>query len=653
MTIILTITSINGDGYPVEAEVSLTEEKNGTVFIEFELLPTNNNRKFIRDVDENWIVSGIQDIKYGHFVISSFDKQGEGDYPRIKIRAVASFIHELQTTTFDGYFTGSRTAVEFFRLLSDQSGLNFSVRDFKEAFGWEKFGEGVHNIREFNRALNNYGYVYEPISENEIALKDRIGRDVNYMIKNAFNADGVKLTVDRSEVYTYIEGYADFDEEEGNFYEQAQLYSEYKGKDYEKLGEKKAETYVNQKINQIETLDRYLKDIVDNSVKFNLSTNFYILKDYPFAVPMLGDRIDVQDESIDLNQTAELIKIVTKYASDAKTVIGYELEFGSLNLGQRTRASIQSVSRQLQDFINGRGGTLAQSALDDSTRAMISDFKDAQTELVIGDYRDGIKGIFLVERDDSNRAVGLTSRGIVLTTSGFAGGIENNLAITPDALNASFIRSGTLYLEEFLGIQGKNGWLSITGDHMQFVDSNDSNKRIEARPGIFDVFGMLRIYRSDAFVDSAGKHWGMWIQDGMTKDDVAVQRNQYIEPPVNFNGRRNTLKADDAVHNVTYYAETIYTKHDRKNLVVGCGLSTTDSNVTAIVEVQDINTGQILGSLRRYLYAGEDTVWENITIDLGVPDFETRKAFGIKIGKGTNTSGTTINIIFNRVSMGG
>lgn len=448
----------------------------------------------MKRITEDWLIFGVQDTKYGHFVVSNLDKRSAGEYPELKIRAEASFIHTLKTTTFDGLFTGSRTANEYFRLLSEQSGIQMTVETFKEAFGWEKFGEGVHNIREFTRGLNNYGYVYEPISENEIALKDRIGRDVQFVIKNAMNADNMQLSIDRSQVFTQADGYGDF-EEGDNYYKTAGVKDQYTSPLASIIGIKRAETYKNQNIKHKDTMRRYLEDIVDNSVKFNLSTNFYKIRNYPFAVPRLGDRIRVQDESINLNSIAKLIKLVTRY-DPYGDVYDYELTFGSLDIGQRARSTISQVSRLLQDLINGRE-TLDLSSLDASTRAMIADFKSAQTEIIIGDYSEGIQGIFLVEKDDPNRAVGLTSKGIVLTENGFAGGIEENLAISPRAINASLIRAGALYLEQFLGIEGKDGWLLITGDEFKATSKDNPDKFVSiTAEGAHFRNGFIRISTS-------------------------------------------------------------------------------------------------------------------------------------------------------------
>ncbi|KIH70076.1 hypothetical protein SN16_11305 [Salinicoccus roseus] len=534
----------------MEAEISLTEEENGLVFIDLDIVPTPNNKKFVRDITEDWTVHGVQSTKYGHFVITNMTKASDGPYPSYKVKAVASFIHKMQTTTFDGLYTGSRTAVDFFYILSQQSGLTFQLTADRPAYGWEKFGEGVHTIKEFNRAIKHYDYVYLPVNETSIELRDRIGRDVNFIIKNAMNADDVKMEIDRSEVYTYIEGYADF-EQDSDFYETAQLYSDYKSPLYDIIGEKKAETYSNGAIKHKATLDKYLMDIVDNSVKFTISAKFRKIRNYPFAVPMLGDRIRVQDESIDLNTKAKIVKLVTHYDPYGEPY-DYDIEFGNLNIGQRNKQTINTVSRQLDDILNGRD-PIKLTALDGYLKSAITDFKSAQTELVIGEYVDGVLGIFLVDKADPNRAVGLTSKGIVLTTNGFAGGIDENLAIDPTAVNASMIRAGTLHLEDILGIVGRDGLITMTGDEFRAVDANDPDKFISIKPGMLEIGkGALTVHRDD------GGHPSIIAGRNTVGERLQGMNPPFMHPQVYVSGQRYVNDSTERRTVDAYYFDQFY-----------------------------------------------------------------------------------------------
>ena len=129
------VRDLTGKEYALEAEPELIEEENGMITVEIEIHPTENNQKFIKQLNEHWVISGIKTSQYGNFYIQHLDKEANGDWPVLKVTAVAEFIHKLQTTTFDGYHTGSRTAAAFYNELSRQSGITFQPVDFKPAFG--------------------------------------------------------------------------------------------------------------------------------------------------------------------------------------------------------------------------------------------------------------------------------------------------------------------------------------------------------------------------------------------------------------------------------------------------------------------------------------------------------------------------------------
>src|SRR5699024_848331 len=91
--------------------------------------------------------------------------------------------------------------------------------------------------------------------------------------------------------------------------------------------------------------------------------------------------------------------------------------------------------------------------------------------------------------------------------------------------------------------------------------------------------GFFSLTRPDYYKDSNGKEWGKWVQDGMTGDEISLQRNQFMHPNVvSFTGQRYVANSDNMTHNTSYNVETIYTKHDRKFLSVGLGLHATSRN---------------------------------------------------------------------------
>lgn len=523
-----TIKGPNGQPNAVECEPKLTEEENGMVFIDVTIEPTDNNKKFIKDVTEHWTISGVKKSQYGDFHIQNLEKVGVGEWPTLKIKAVADFIFKLQTTTFDGYFTGSRTAVSFFAELSRQSGITFEPIDFKEAFGWEKFGLGVHTMDEFNRGLNNYGYTYYPVTPQIIHLRDRIGRDTNFMIKNAMNSSDMKVEIDRSEVFTYAQGYADYseDDEDANFYKNAALWDEYKHPTlYNLLGKLSAPVYTNQKINNKATLNAYLKKIVDESIKFTITTDFHQIPDYPFAVPMLGDRIRVQDDAIDIDETARAIKIKTYFDSYGEP-INYEIDFGNLRVAQREKSRLDEVQRAVEDLLSGRN-PVGTGMVDNYIKSVIQGFKSAETEVRFNGY-NGMNGLFLVDPTDENDAVGLFSKGIAVTQNGFQGGAQDNLAIVPSGIVADWIRVGTLWLERFLGIIGRDSLLQITADEIRLEDARNPNNFTSLKPGTAVFSQSLSVIRDDGVY---------WIQNGQPRFEIPIITKTNMDIGVSFSQR--------------------------------------------------------------------------------------------------------------------
>lgn len=500
--IVHVVKDIQGKVFALEAELQLTEEENGMVTLEGDIMPTESNKKFIREINEHWRISGVYPEKYGDFYIQIIDKKGYGDLPTLSVKAVPYFIHKMQTTTFDGYYTGSRTAQAFFSLLSSKTGMQFQIEDFKEAFGWEKFGLGVHSIKEFNRALNNYGYTYEVDSPSTIKLKDSIGRDVQYMIKNPHNSSDMSLNIDRSEVFTYVQGYANFDENDSNFYESAKLYDFYKHPTlYDALGHLEAETYTNQTITQQATLHKYLKKIVDESIKYTIKTDFKILEDYPFAVPQLGDRIRVQDDAIVLNDTVRLVKIKTSFDTYGD-ITDYDLDFGNLPIGERIKSNLESTQRQIDEILSGRS-PIRYQMLDNNVAAVIKSFKESETEIKYGNY-GGYSGQFLIDPNDPNNVMALFSRGIAITNNSFAGGIDNNLAITHDGVIAERI-VGKSIIGVNLASYSDDGYFHVNGSDAEFRDTTN-NRAVSLSPdGIYgwDAYGNMRFQADSIIVASS------------------------------------------------------------------------------------------------------------------------------------------------------
>src|SRR5699024_4364897 len=143
-----------------------------------------------------------------------------------------------------------------------------------------------------------------------------------------------------------------------------------------------------------------------------------------------------------------------------------------------------------------------------------------------------------------------------------------------------------------------------------------------------------------AYTDSNGKEWGRWMQDGIPQADMDVQRNQFMHPSIiNWTGQRYSLDNSSDVGgelNKTYSCETFYTTRKSKFITVGVGVEfrrqeDSGSNA-ALVEIVDMNAGEVVASLYVFLQANEPVSWRNMTFETGVPDFVSSDAYYIRLG---------------------
>ena len=71
-------------------------------------------------------------------------------------------------------------------------------------------------------------------------------------------------------------------------------------------------------------------------------------------------------------------------------------------------------------------------------------------------------------------------------------------------------------------------------------------------------------------------------------------------------------------------------------------------STNAIVEVVDMNTGGVVATVSRFVRAGDGTVWENLTFELGVPDFNSLMVYQIRFGS-SSVSSRSLGLVINRV----
>ena len=104
--------------------------------------------------------------------------------------------------------------------------------------------------------------------------------------------------------------------------------------------------------------------------------------------------------------------------------------------------------------------------------------------------------------------------------------------------------------------------------------------------------------------------------------------------------------------NQTYTMETVYNTHDHKFMTVGFGFNVSGSESAYVLfEVVEIGGG-VVASSRKYVQSG-GTVWDDLTVKVGVPDFSSPKSYYLRAGLETVYNATYLQVVVNRVSMHG
>ena len=642
----LTIRDYNGLEYPLLATKIVNSELNGQEDIELTIHQQKNNSLDLKTVDKLWELD-YNNITY-KIVYVKQQTRGNGFY--LNVRATPLFYWDFDKSIIHENHDGSHTANEAFRRVFEGTGYNYVLVDFSPSLEWEGFGKGVTRLEMFKRLIDRYNYEFT-INGSTVTMRHLIGNDTNFIYKYKLNASNVSRSTDASAMFTHIKGFGNFEEGEEDYFNNAKLKREFTSPLASILGKWEGAPIVDGRMKQQSTLDEAMQKAVEDSLEISVEGTLHDIRQmgYEVAVPTKGDRVWLLDERINLEQEIRVYSVKTTY-DERDNIIDCEVTFGSQSIRERHKASINSLSKNFADLLTGQL-KLPVISLEKIGLDMIKAIHAASSEIIFGDF-----GMQAISKTNPNHVFGVNSEGWYISQDG---GRTPKTIATAQGIYADALFAGTLWLTNDLNIEGQTGYLNITGERFVMRSKTNPNKYFEITPdGALASHGFLSLTRPDYYVDSNGKEYGKWVQNGMSNDEIHVQRNEFMESPAISRGpQRYHADSDEMQTNDFYSVETTYTKHDRKVLTYGVGISCHSKtvgkvrNITARFEIVDINTNEVLGTFQRYIYGGQDVVWETLRVDLGVPDFETRKAFLVRIAKTTNTSDTIINLIINRVAL--
>ena len=634
----LTARDYQNNEYPLLATKIHTSELNGQDDLELKIPQQKNNNLDLLSIDKLW------EFDYNNITYKAVNvkRQTRGNSFNLNVRATPLFYWEFSKSIIHENHDGSHTANSAFRTVFDGSGFNFVLVDFSPAVTIEGFGKGANRLELFKRILDRYNYEFI-IQGRTVYMHHRIGNDTNFMYKYKLNASNVSSTTDATEYFTHIKGFGDFEEGEEDYFNNAKLKREYTHPLASVVGKWEGSPIVDGRISQTSTLDEAMAQAVEESLAVTIEGTLHdVRKIYDIAVPVKGDRVWLHDERINLEQEIRLHKIVTTY-DEKDNIIACDVTFGSQSIGERHKANINSLSKRFADLLTGKL-KLPVISLEQIGMDMINAIHAASSEIVFGDF-----GMQAISKTNPNHVFGVNSEGWYISQDG---GRTPKTIATAKGIYADALFAGTLWLTNDLNIEGQSGYLNITGERFVMRSKSDSNKYFEITPnGALANHGFLSVTRPDSYTDSSGKKWGRWIQDGISNGQMDIQRNRYMYPNIiGFNGQRYTLDEKLATSGTTYVCEDIRPSHDFKFITIGIGMNVISGggSTYAKVEVVDMDSGRVVASINRFVVANGDTAWENLTFDLGVPDFNSLKAYQIKFGS-TSAISRSLGLVINRV----
>ena len=474
--------------YPLLAIKIHTSELNGMDDLELKIPQQKNNNLDLLSIDKLW------EFDYNNVTYKAVNvkQQTRGQSFNLNVRATPLFYWEFSKSIIHENHDGSHTANSAFRTVFENTGFNFVLVDFSPAVTIEGFGKGANRLELFKRLLDRYNYEFI-IQGRTVYMHHIIGNDTNFMYKYKLNASNVSSTMDASDYFTHIKGFGNFEEGEEDYFKNAKLKREFTHPLADVIGKWEGSPIVDGRITQTSTMDEALAQAVEDSLAITIEGKLHDVRQmgYDIAVPVKGDRVWLRDERINLEQEIRLHKIVTTY-DEKDNIIGCDVTFGSQSIGERHKASINSLSKRFADLLTGKL-KLPVISLEQIGMDMINAIHAASSEIVFGDF-----GMKAISKTNPNHVFGVNSEGWYISQDG---GATPKTIATAEGIYADALFAGTLWLTNEMNIESADGYLNVTGSNFRMQSKTDPNAYVEISPdGILVSEGFITIHGIDGRV---------------------------------------------------------------------------------------------------------------------------------------------------------
>lgn len=509
-----------GETYPLDAEIKHEQELNGDERIEVDIHYTDNNRKFLAYHEDlnMWLI----EFEGKEYVIVSNTKKGYGDYQMVSCTAILYALFKLNTDRIYERYDEHLTVTEGLTLVF--SGTPFTYINVGNAASeqFEGLGEGETRLEVLKTLIDRWGYEIKIVGD-VFYFYDQVGNDTNFEYRYKINANDIEQASDANEMYTYARGYGDYSDDVAEttdettnttetsdipIAEKANLKREYTSPFAKYIGKLHAPPIQDGRITKVETMDQKLYDLVENSITITFTANIVDMREngYEYQSAVLGDRVFLVDERINVDREIRVIKIDRTLDAN-ENIIDMEITFGTDSLADKYEAQFNTAIKDITDIMSGRKVIPFQS-LDIVSRSMVNKIQNTSSELVFDDM-----GIHAIDKKNANNIVTMNSSGWMLSTDG---GTTAKTALTAEGIVADAITTGTLNanLVKITGGQGKD-YIEMNNEYFYVVGEYQRNWRNinKLEHGYVRIGnGMIRFRNEDTQSSLYMSHFGISTQ---------------------------------------------------------------------------------------------------------------------------------------------
>lgn len=597
------IRDLQGNEYFLQGIVKHDQELNGDERIDIDIEYTDMNSEFLSKQDDlkMWIIL----FEGKEYRIISSKQTGFGNKYQISVTAVLYMLDWLNTSRIYQRIDGSLTVTEAFNIVFNDTPFTYSTVESAPSNSFEGIGEGETRLEIFKTFIDRFGYEFNIIG-NVVYLQNKLGNDANFEYRYKVNTQDITKEVDASEMWTHAKGFGNYsdDDSDTDVVDKAKLKREYTSPLADIIGIREAPPIRDGRVTKQATMDANLKKIVDESVQISFTADIYDMSQqgYNYQHAVIGDRVFLVDERIGLDTEIRVVKI-SKSVNDLEQILDMEITFGTGNIADQYGSNLSTAAKDIADLIQGRK-SLPFQALDIISKSMVTKIQNTTSEIIYD-----TNGQHFMDKKNNNNIMTMNSSGLLLSTDG---GKTAKTAITAEGIVANTITSGSI-LTSLVDIVGRNGLITMNGDEFKAFNNTTKSQTTIKPSGLY-------VTRPDG---------AEWIANGVPKMALDVQRNSFMQYPVEFGGQ-NYLMSTEIAGNDFKTFENFFGTHQGRYLRVTFGISLNEKSESnsAFVECKlqefgaETTNKQATAKVTAYKPGIGETVSTSLQIDLGVPNYQ-------------------------------